>query len=98
MPDKAGQPCLAQMVQENENKSIQTSLTKDLKVRRQFSGPSWPYLALKLGITLSLLREQGLCPLAPCPEARSSLGRLGDPLPGGKWLHDALPVTVRPSW
>ena len=75
--NKAGQCCHAQMVQENENKSKQMPSTKDAK-GGLFSSLIHPCMLTicpgKLGITLSLLWEQGLWPVAPCPEARSSLG------------------------
>lgn len=73
--NKAGQPCLAQMVQENENKSNQTSLTKDAKGGLD-SSRVHPCILLALG---------NLASLSPCCESKASVLWLCALKPGAAW-------------
>lgn len=73
--NKAGQPCLAQMVQDNENKSNQTSLTKDAKGGLD-SSPIHPCISLALG---------NLASPSPCCESKASILWLLALKPGAVW-------------
>ena len=78
--NKAGQPCLAQMVQENENKSNQTSLTKDAKGGPD-SSPIHPCLLLALG---------DLASFSPCCESKAPVLWLLALKPGAAWEQVTL--------